>query len=461
MRTGLKPGEELVLIRKKHLFSLVPSACVLIIFIIARQVGCDYVHQNRQICDFLSMLIAIPGVYFIWKLADRFCERFIVTNVRLIHEFGVFSSNSKECPLDKINNTALGQSFSGRIFGYGDLEIQSAATFGVIFFKFIQSPKLFKETVTAYQEVSKDTQDNKYLDKLAKIIRPGVGDGSGTNRDTRECPYCAEIIKAKAKICHFCRKELEPLMENPSPYNYVPKEDADGKKNDMKKNLPLTENNSSYDYVPNKDEEGKQNNIRDHLHLNEQEKQELKKTLITVFILFVVSFFVADLARDILGRVGTMLIQVSILGYAFIQPFQILDLIRRWTSEMLLKLLGVIVKEGEESLLTSVSNYIMLLVYLFLIYLFLFIPVTAMADIGNSFYKLLRFGFVILGLFFGYKIWEGLNKMSLFKTTQSNSSSLMQDAQLDVKPTALGVCNCGCKNDPKNNFCVECGKGIK
>ena len=32
---------------------------------------------------------------------------------------------------------------------------------------------------------------------------------------TRTCPFCAEIIKAEAKICRFCQKELPPLPPMP------------------------------------------------------------------------------------------------------------------------------------------------------------------------------------------------------------------------------------------------------
>lgn len=28
--------------------------------------------------------------------------------------------------------------------------------------------------------------------------------------DTKECPYCAETIKVKAKICRFCNRVLAP-----------------------------------------------------------------------------------------------------------------------------------------------------------------------------------------------------------------------------------------------------------
>jgi hypothetical protein len=36
---------------------------------------------------------------------------------------------------------------------------------------------------------------------------------SGSNQD-RTCPFCAEAIKAEAKICRFCSKELEPVKVN-------------------------------------------------------------------------------------------------------------------------------------------------------------------------------------------------------------------------------------------------------
>ena len=31
------------------------------------------------------------------------------------------------------------------------------------------------------------------------------------NNDTRECPFCAEMIKKKATMCRFCGKTIEPI----------------------------------------------------------------------------------------------------------------------------------------------------------------------------------------------------------------------------------------------------------
>jgi hypothetical protein len=30
--------------------------------------------------------------------------------------------------------------------------------------------------------------------------------------DSRKCPHCAEIIKAEAKVCRFCGRDVEPAV---------------------------------------------------------------------------------------------------------------------------------------------------------------------------------------------------------------------------------------------------------
>ena len=58
---------------------------------------------------------------------------------------------------------------------------------------------------------SKNNKD-KSLDldfKINSNINSNIQKTSNAqDNDTRECPYCAEVIKKNAKICRFCNREI-------------------------------------------------------------------------------------------------------------------------------------------------------------------------------------------------------------------------------------------------------------
>ena len=205
MRTELKPKEKLILELNRHWVVLVKPVFFFLLFAIATLVAFGYSPKAGNI---LLLITIIPLLFLIWKILVRHFDIWAVTNFRVIDEFGVLSRNSKESPLDKINNISFNQSLVGRIFGYGSVEIQTAAEMGATTYHLITSPKLLKDTVTEYQENYRQLQITEQADKLANAINKGH---SGPAGDTKECPYCAETIKANAKLCRFCQKKLESV----------------------------------------------------------------------------------------------------------------------------------------------------------------------------------------------------------------------------------------------------------
>ncbi len=119
------------------------------------------------------LLILIFGVYFIYKIIQRNNNLWVVTNIRVIDEYGVFSNNSKESPLDKINNISYLQSFWGKIFGYGNVQIQTAAEIGSTTYFAVEHPKELKDTITHMQEEYKQDQIKKQANELANAIKSG------------------------------------------------------------------------------------------------------------------------------------------------------------------------------------------------------------------------------------------------------------------------------------------------
>ncbi len=163
MRTQLKKDEKLLLIIRKHWIQLVPSVLAWLVLTIALLVWMT----NYSIAFVIILATAIfPLVEYInWKY-----NLWAVTNMRVVDESGFFTRYSKESPLDKINNVEYDQPILGRILGYGNVDIQTAAEMGETKYQLIHHPKLLKDTITHAQEEYKKIQISSQATQLAEAI---------------------------------------------------------------------------------------------------------------------------------------------------------------------------------------------------------------------------------------------------------------------------------------------------
>jgi len=163
MKTQLKKDEKIIMETKPHWLTLVgPFLLMLIGSIIGIIIGS------------FGLLIGLVLVgYFIYKIIQRNNNLWTVTNLRVIDEYGVFSNNTKESPLDKINNVSYLQSFLGKIFGYGNVQIQTAAEIGSTTYFAVENPKELKDTITLMQEEYKQNQIKKQANEYASAIAAG------------------------------------------------------------------------------------------------------------------------------------------------------------------------------------------------------------------------------------------------------------------------------------------------
>lgn len=165
MRTILKKEEKILVIIRQHWVKLALPifvwvlAAVLLIWLL-------------QVTGFLiTLLVALYPLYeyLNWK-NNLWC----VTNLRVVDESGFFSRYSKESPIDKINNVEYDQSLLGRIFGFGTVDIQTAAELGETTYEMIHHPKLLKDTITQAQEEYKRSQISHQAQQLAAAIAQNI-----------------------------------------------------------------------------------------------------------------------------------------------------------------------------------------------------------------------------------------------------------------------------------------------
>lgn len=162
MRTVLKKDEKILLITRQHWVKLaLPFFAWLLLAIIL-----IWWLQNKTAFIIVLITALYPMLEYInWKY-NLWC----VTNLRVVDETGFFTRYSKESPLDKINNVEYDQSIWGRIFGFGNVDIQTAAELGATTYHLIHRPKLLKDTITHAQESYKHAQMNRQAQQLAEAI---------------------------------------------------------------------------------------------------------------------------------------------------------------------------------------------------------------------------------------------------------------------------------------------------
>jgi len=78
---------------------------------------------------------------------DWICIKYYLTNLRLIEERGIIGKRIVSIWLDKVQDVTCKFGILGRIFGFGDIEIQSAGTYGKIVFGFLPSPRRLREEI--------------------------------------------------------------------------------------------------------------------------------------------------------------------------------------------------------------------------------------------------------------------------------------------------------------------------
>jgi len=136
-RNLLSRGEEVVHESRQHWFAVIARTWVwilvafaslwLLIFVTSQKnpVGSPEVDLALTALGAVALLVAL--VRIAWVIWGWRSQEYLVTTRRVIKAEGILNKNMADPGLEKINDAKLSQSWVGRIFNYGTLDILTAA----------------------------------------------------------------------------------------------------------------------------------------------------------------------------------------------------------------------------------------------------------------------------------------------------------------------------------------------
>lgn len=157
----LADNEEILLSTRRFWFVLLREILLDLILIIALITG------STILLSMIGPFAAIGFILAIIPLADMIRhtlfwinQQYLITNRRVIQVSGIINKNVIDSSLEKVNDVKLTQTFWGRIFGYGDVEILTASELGTNLFQFLGDPVGFKKAMMdAKNRLSGDSED--------------------------------------------------------------------------------------------------------------------------------------------------------------------------------------------------------------------------------------------------------------------------------------------------------------
>ncbi len=160
MRTKLRDHERSIFETRTHWLSMWKPLIVLLaaaafLYVTIFHLESTSAQPVLKKAALIAFILAL--LYFAYREWYRRRDIWVVTNLRVIDERGIFTLFTKESPLEKINNLSYQQHIIGRLLNFGQVEIQTAAEDGATIYTMITDPKRLKDEIaTARDAYSKE-----------------------------------------------------------------------------------------------------------------------------------------------------------------------------------------------------------------------------------------------------------------------------------------------------------------
>jgi uncharacterized membrane protein YdbT with pleckstrin-like domain len=139
--------EKIVVVKHQHWFVLLRNIAFELLVIFATIVAISLMMMYWLPAPVTAtgyLLLLIPLSSLLRDVLVWYSHKYVVTSHRVIQVFGFINKNVTDSSLEKVNDVKMDQSFFGRVFNFGDIEILTASEMGINRFTFIGDPIAFK-----------------------------------------------------------------------------------------------------------------------------------------------------------------------------------------------------------------------------------------------------------------------------------------------------------------------------
>jgi uncharacterized membrane protein YdbT with pleckstrin-like domain len=103
--------------------------------------------------NWLFIVFVVPAFRIVWGFISWRMNVYALTNRRVVEVTGVVNKTVADSSLEKLTDVVLRQGLFGRLLGYGDIEVLTAAAgAGINYLKQIRKPMQFKQAMVNAKE---------------------------------------------------------------------------------------------------------------------------------------------------------------------------------------------------------------------------------------------------------------------------------------------------------------------
>lgn len=142
----LNEGENIVIDTHPHWWTFAPPVLRLVLAIVVSVVAATQI--DNDIVNYIGIaLIVAATLHLGWVYLQWFTTDFVLTTDRLVTRAGVLSRQTREIPIERINDLACHQSIFERLIGSGDLMVESGGERGQQKFSNVSDPFAVQNTI--------------------------------------------------------------------------------------------------------------------------------------------------------------------------------------------------------------------------------------------------------------------------------------------------------------------------